>query len=214
MSKRYDKDIEFLLSKESHFEYLSRILSSRKLLGSGSYAQTFELDSNTVVRIGNDDLAYVKWVEHCLKNKENPHVPKIRNHYNFLLCEKECYKKIAYKKENFWAVKGQCYHCQTFSLTFLEKLSPLSKSPKSLELKYCKLFEEQLGFEAKHYDAENIREFKKKLKKVKKEDNLLAVLLSQVCEIVDSSSYNIDLHSENFLKRKDGTVVISDPLCY
>lgn len=212
MSQRFNTDIEFLISSESHEQYLDRVGDPSLLKGAGEYAKVFEVNKNTVVRIGHEDQAYGRWAAYCIKNKKKKNIPKIMAHYVFINCKKECYKKRAYEKEGRWAVKGQCCHCETFSLTFIEKLTPLGSSISSIEKEYKAFFEKTLGFKADHYTERNFKEFKLSLKRCRKSS--FSKLLTEVCALVEESDYNLDLHAENFLKRKNGCIVLADPLCH
>lgn len=50
-----------------------------KLIGSGKYGSVFEKDNYPyVIKVFMRDVAYIKWLDYCKRNQDNPYIPKIK----------------------------------------------------------------------------------------------------------------------------------------
>ena len=73
----YKKIISDLTSgKENLHQFIKNL--GYKHISSGSFGHAYKHHSGYIIKVIRDDTCYYKFVEYCLKNANNPHLPKFK----------------------------------------------------------------------------------------------------------------------------------------
>jgi len=177
------------------------------VIGSGAYATVLSYPSwNYVLKIFSDDNCYLKYVRFCMRNQNNTFVPKLLDKPRRIT---PTYKRRA-RQQNLYTVKMEKLqgipsdvedHYSIGKMIYAGMLLNSStinlkeKTPESVD-NYIK---SDFSYEAPYMrnlkwnsDSENLFNFVKTLKGL-------------------FPSCSLDLHSDNFLLRSSGSIVLSDP---
>ena len=173
-----------------------------KSIGMGRYGEVFHKpDWNYVIKVFESDDAYLDYVNFCITNN-NPHFPKFIK-----------------KPKSFHQFHKRLHHSsKMLQIVKMELLAPLKDHWYSDNLEnICNLiFRENI---------KNVVIYDDDITKPKMYDNIediindnnnkpqLRELISALVQIKNKfNSYILDIHSENLMQRKDGTIVITDPI--
>lgn len=177
-----------------------------KVLGGGAFAIVLSHSSwNYVLKIFNDDSCYLKYVRFCMKNQNNKFVPKLLDKPRRIT---PTYKRRS-NQQNLYTVK-------------MENLEPLSYS--SIDVNSI----EKMSFAGMALNDESIRKdltvdsvdkyIKSKYPSMSglvrqlvwnRNSRALFDFLKEIKTIFPSCS--LDLHSDNFMSRENGEIVVTDP---
>jgi hypothetical protein len=177
-----------------------------KILGGGAFAIVLSHSSwNYVLKIFNDDSCYLKYVRFCMKNQNNKFVPKLLDKPRKIT---PTYKRRS-NQQNLYTVK-------------MENLEPLSDS--SIDANSI----EKMSFAGMALNDEGTRKdltvagvdkyIKSKYPSMSglvrqlvwnRNSRALFDFLKEIKTIFPSCS--LDLHSDNFMSRKNGEIVVTDP---
>lgn len=186
-----------------------------KKLGSGATATAYAQGDEYVYKFWLMDTAYEKYVDYCLDNQDNPHVPvlysDIKNLHSFFARTSDFPDKIRYIK--------------------MERLTPLKDNTKwpgvtakNSKNKFYTYVETIIDFILESIqtgdDINSISDFKKEMfndptveidvsdKAWKDMYEIFKIML----DLFHTMDYHADYHAGNIMMRGD-TVVITDPYC-
>lgn len=157
-----------------------------KYVASGHFGATFRHPSGYIIKLIDSDPCYIKFVEYCKSNQNNPHLPKFKS------------KKATIFGKDFYMVRMEElikntdsddeYLTQIFRLvkhTELHSVDDLLLHVQNTRyyVKYADLVDQELGFWETVLD--------------------LKTLTAGEC--------SFDMHSDNSMLRDDGTRVVIDP---
>ena len=158
-----------------------------KKIGSGVFARVYcnKEHPGVVMKVAEEDKAYHLYAKWCMKNQDNPYVPKIFSH-----------EKIELAYEDEWQFK--------LTITMMERLRPLrvAKGFKKLDA-----WEIKVGLGAGWSSGWDEAEALKKAT-----DPHVRKLGKYFIRAEERNEFRIDLHDGNVMMRGD-TPVYTDPLC-
>lgn len=169
-------------------------------LGKGRFGQVFyKAGWNYVVKVFENDSAYLEYVDFCIKNP-NPHYPKFIK-----------------KPLNMHQFHVRTNHAEKMmQIVKIELLQPLEESWYALNLeKIFKLLTKQVSeieiFNPHTNQYESFNDANEIFNLYKRYD--VESLISAIYRIKHHfPNYKLDLHNQNLMQRADGTVVLSDPI--
>jgi hypothetical protein len=171
-----------------HDEYIMQLWKKHKLkpIAEGQYANVYQhpTHANVVVKISHNDVPYIKYLKWAEKQHGNPYLPHVLSLHE-------------YKDEAF--EKGEVFH-----IVFMEKLYPPSKKDVKNFLLHSGLYE--IGIDAEEFG--NVTD--EDLEEAMKSDSIDPKLKS-ILTYIRRSPYAFDIHDQNFMVRKGGQLVLTDP---
>ena len=183
-----------------------------KFLDRGMWGQVFDHPSwNYVVKVFDTDDAYLSFVNFVLQNP-NIHYPKfLRKPIEMHLFHK---RSSHITNKTFYIVKVEKLQPipQLFKLFFnLEIIEDIIQA-KEQNQKICLLPDiKNFDLSLRHltFSEQNIDEFIKKFPELKLNTLINAIMMLKHSKLSDQFKW--DLHGNNCMMRKDGTLVITDP---
>lgn len=184
------------------------------ILGTGYYATALAHPKwNYVVKIFNDDSAYLAYARYCFKNQNNPCVPKFLDKP----------RKIVPNFTRSWLDRRVLYYVK------MEKLEPMDKHPQSREIyqdmrpyfvtPLIDAYSKEQILSMDENNEEITKGQQKIIRSFKNNKNLpwlydYCKLIHDIDMIADRTQSTNDMHEGNIMARQDGTLVITDPLSF
>jgi hypothetical protein len=205
--------IQELFEEETYIDpEIDNILKEKgyKKLGQGAdQAAYLTPDGKTVLKIfgagdggsnfGPSHRMFFTWVKYCMKNSNNPFLPKYYDYESFIF-EGDRYLQI--KQELLKPISSIEY--KGIRSLIVYGIQENIKDVRKIRQHITK--EEFYGYQ------EDLAGFDHLIKTLgEKNTQLLLNTLTEIYNIAESKNYDFDDDGTNFMKRSDGTLVIQDP---
>ena len=192
----------------------NRIKAGNTVIGVGCYSAALTAtDEDKVIKVGNTTCdPWLEYYERVIKiNPNNPHLPKVHsihvdsdNDYYVAVVE-----KLFEHDERFMGdICGPDLLEETVRNCCVD--SSYDSAKMHYELEACELcYGEYDSFQL--YSA--CRQIRDMIRMSYREDVCDCEYYDEECDHTGHETLSVDLHTNNILYRKDGTLVINDPVC-
>jgi hypothetical protein len=150
-----------------------------------------------------DQRMFIDWIKYCNANKNNPNLPKFSGFESFKFHGKNY---IQARMEPLQEVTDQVKNLVNYLETVIDEISQGDINAAFEYLAKKGYYDEKIDY-FRPYTVKQVVDYLGGLKRAK---NLLQTV-HDVAVFGAKNNYNIDLHSGNYMKRANGTIVVNDP---